>query len=204
MTPNSNAVEQQAFLRAFRMPSAATPVSRKSSITNAFVGALLPAIEPTWQEIAEALRILQLDPHELHCVYCGSRSTEWDHLRPLVLDRRPTGFVSEIANLVPSCNKCNQSKGNKDWRTWMLSKAKWSPTGRGHTDVDERIQRLEEFMKWRIPIRIDFEEIIGESAWQEYWDSCEQVIERMAICQQEADRIKEKAAASVPRPSDRS
>lgn len=195
MTPEPDTALQQALVRAFRMPAAQTPVSRKSSITNAFVSALLPVIEPTWQEIAEALRILNLNPHELHCAYCGSRATEWDHLRPLVVGRRPTGFISEIANLVPSCNKCNQSKGNKDWRTWMLSKAKWSPTGRGNGDVAERIQRLEEFANWRVPIQIDFESIVGKSSWDEYWASCERLIEQMAICQQEADQIKERATA---------
>ena len=42
-----------------------------------------------------------------------------DHLRPLVKDKEPTGYISEIHNLVPSCGKCNQSKGNKEWKAWM-------------------------------------------------------------------------------------
>src|ERR1041385_6913759 len=117
---------------AFRMPSVQTMVSRKSSITNAFVNALIPVIDPTNQEIAEALRILGMEPSDVRCAYCGDKSTEWDHLRPLVIKHRPTGFISEIGNLVPSCGKCNQSKGNKPWRVWILSATfSHSPTKRG-------------------------------------------------------------------------
>ena len=102
---------------AFRMPSVQTMMSRKSSITNAFVCAIIPRLPPpTAKEIDEALQILGVDPADVKCVYCGSDSTEWVHFRPLVVDRQPTGYLSEISNLVPACGKCNQSKGNKPWR----------------------------------------------------------------------------------------
>jgi hypothetical protein len=52
----------------------------------------------------------------------------WDHLRPLVKNKLPTGYISEIRNLVPSCGPCNQSKGASDWRAWMRGKARGSPT----------------------------------------------------------------------------
>src|SRR5437660_7675274 len=91
---------------AFRMPSVQTMVSRKSSITNAFVNAIIPVVPPSVEEIEEALRILGMQPDDVRCAYCGDKSSEWDHLRPLVKGRRPTGFISEIGNLVPSCGKC--------------------------------------------------------------------------------------------------
>lgn len=65
---------------AFRMPSVQTMVSRKSSITNAFVNALIPVVEPTPAEIAEALEILSMSLDAVACAYCGDRATEWDHL----------------------------------------------------------------------------------------------------------------------------
>jgi len=99
--------------KAFAMPSVQTMMSRKSSITNAFVNSLIPVVEPTVDEIEEALRILGMSADDVRCAYCGDVSTEWDHLRPLVVNRRPTGYISEIGNLVPACGKCNQSKGNK-------------------------------------------------------------------------------------------
>ena len=102
--------ERAKLLRsAFHMPSVQTMVSRKSSITNAFVNAIIPVVPPSMEEIEEALRILAMTPDDVRFAYCGDRSSEWDHLRPLVKARRPTGFISEIGNLVPSCGKCNQS-----------------------------------------------------------------------------------------------
>ena len=85
---------------------------RSSSITNAFIDAIIPAVDPTEEEKLEALRILQIDPKDIRCAYCGDKATEWDHLRPIITIQEPTGYITEIANLVPSCGKCNQSKGN--------------------------------------------------------------------------------------------
>jgi len=75
---------------------------RSSSITNAFISAIVPVIEPTEEEELEALRTLQIDPANICCAYCGDKATEWDHLRAIVSDQRPTGYITEIANLVPS------------------------------------------------------------------------------------------------------
>ena len=172
------------------MPSVQTMVSRKSSITNAFVNSVIPAIPPTHDEIEHALQILGMDAHDVRCAYCGNKATEWDHLRPLVMNRRPTGFITEIANLVPSCGKCNQSKGNKQWRDWILSSAKLSPTGRGIPDVADRVARLEAYERWRAPTKIDLEAIVGLDEWQAYWLLCENVIDELRGCQQVADGLR--------------
>src|SRR5436190_11832211 len=105
---------------------------------------------------------------DVRCAYCGDKMTEWDHLRPLVVKQRPTGFVSEIANLVPSCGKCNQSKGNSHWRDWMLSGTGLSPSARKIADIDDRIVRLEAYEQWRTPTKIDFEGIVGRDDWEAY------------------------------------
>jgi hypothetical protein len=173
-------------------------VSRKSSITNAFVNAVIPTVPPTAEEIEQALSILVIDPAELRCAYCGDRATEWDHLRPLVLNRRPTGFISEIANLVPSCGKCNQSKGNKPWRVWMRSKAKLSPSGRGISAVEERLARLENYERWRSPTHVDFEKILGPEEWERYWKLCEEVIGELRECQLVADALRARVIESLP------
>ena len=92
-----------------------------------YINSIVPSIEPTEEQIAESLSILGMDQSGFGCSYCGDPATEWDHFRPLVKDKKPTGYISEIHNLVPACGKCNQSKGNKDWKTWMLSDANLSP-----------------------------------------------------------------------------
>lgn len=190
MTPPIQETRRKLLLAAFWMPSVQTMVSRKSSITNAFVNAVIPTIPPTAEEIEESLGILGIDPVDLRCAYCADRATEWDHLRPLVIKRRPTGFISEIANLVPACGKCNQSKGNKPWRDWMMSTAKLSPTGRGVADVLLKINRLEEYERWRTPKCVDFEDIVGAEEWANYWTLCENVIEELRACQLVADSIR--------------
>src|SRR5581483_11079206 len=152
MMPPDETLRRKLLLAAFQMPAMATMVSRKSSITNAFVNTLIPQFMPTLEEIQEALSILGMEVTDVRCAYCGDKMTEWDHLRPLVLKQRPTGYVSEIANLVPACNKCNQSKGNSAWREWMLSTtARHSPTARAKSDVAERVARLEAYERWRPP-----------------------------------------------------
>jgi len=190
MTGPMDDARAKLFLAAFRMPSIQTMTSRKTSITNAFVCAIVPSLRPSLEEIAEALCILGMDPSDVRCAYCGDRASEWDHLRPLVVKRRPTGFISEIANLVPSCGKCNQSKGNTPWRDWMLGKAKLSPTGRGLSNIAERVSRLEAYERWRAPTRVEFESIVARDTWEHYWSLCERVIDDMRRCQEVADSLR--------------
>lgn len=185
--------EQRKLLQAaFRMPSVQNMLGRRSSITNAYVASIIPVVRPSVEEIAQALQILEMSPENVRCAYCNDRSTEWDHLRPLVLDRRPTGYISEIANLVPACGKCNQSKGNKPWRDWMLSSATRSPTGRGLPDVSDRIKRLERYERWREPVCVDFEAIVGQTEWREYWSLWEAILKDLKASQQVADDIKQR------------
>lgn len=199
MTSNRNDAPKTRSA-AFQMPSVQTMVSRKSSITNAFVGAIIPVIPPTESEIAEALTILGMKSDDVRCAYCGDKSTEWDHLRPLVLKRRPTGFVSEIANLVPACGKCNQSKGNSPWREWMRNpKAKHSPAGRGLGGIDDRFQRLEAYERWREPMKVDFESIVGRDEWEQYWALCEAVNEELRKSQEVAEDIRRRILRAIRR-----
>ena len=107
-----------------QLPATMTVTGRSSSLTNAFINGIIPVIQPTEAEELEALRILGIDPVDIRCAYCGDKSTEWDHLRPIITNQEPTGYITEIANLVPSCGKCNQSKGKSSWRAWITSTAR--------------------------------------------------------------------------------
>ena len=92
-------------IRYCLLPAPMSVTGRSSSITNAFINAIIPVIEPTEEEELEALRILQIDPNHICCAYCGDKATEWDHLRPIISNQEPTGYITEIANLVPSLRK---------------------------------------------------------------------------------------------------
>src|SRR6266404_16533 len=119
--------------------------SRVSSITNSFVQAIVPTVDFSLEDQKKALAILGMTLNNLSCAYCGAATTDWDHLRPLVKKKRPTGYISETRNLVPSCGPCNQSKGASDWRAWMIGKALGSPTTKNVVDIQERMLRLARF-----------------------------------------------------------
>ncbi len=182
--------------RLFKMPTPMKITGRNSSITNAFINSIVPTIEPTEERISEALTILGMNETSFCCSYCGDAASEWDHFRPLVKDRKPTGYISEIRNLVPTCGKCNQSKGNKDWKTWMLSNAALSPKSKGVVGIEQRIQRLEAYTEWGDATKIDFEKIVGANDWQRHWDNWKQILDAMRKAQDLADSIREVVAQS--------
>jgi hypothetical protein len=99
-------------LRLCQMPSPGNIAGRSSSITNAFFNAVIPIISPSVEEEPEALAILGMDPADIRCAYCGDKSTEWDHLRPIITDQRPTGFITEIA-----CQRAVSATSRKGRRT---------------------------------------------------------------------------------------
>ena len=180
------------YLPLFRMPTPIKITSRSSSITNAFINSIIPIIQPTENQVMEAFSILEMSPDTFQCSYCGGTATEWDHLRPLVLNKKPTGYVSEIQNLVPACGKCNQSKGNKKWREWMLSDARLSPKTKGVSDLSERIKRLEKYEKWGTPTKVEFEAIVGTKFLKKHWQNLKQVQSLMRKSQKLAKQISSK------------
>lgn len=176
--------------KVFKMPVPVKINGRISSITNSFFNGIIPVIEPSDEEIMEALAVLGMDEDTICCAYCGDRYTEWDHLNPLIKDRRPTGYVSEIHNLVPACGKCNQSKGNKPWKQWILSDALQSPATRRIPDLNERIAKIEEYEKNFLPINIDIESIVGEERWKRHLNNLDRLCSLMNECQEHSDEIR--------------
>ncbi len=182
------------YLPLFKMPKPIKITGRSSSITNAFINSIIPVVTPTEEQVEEALTILGMLGDKYQCSYCGAVASEWDHLRPLVVNKKPTGYISEIHNLVPSCGKCNQSKGNKEWRQWILSDAPLSPKSKGVKDLDERIDRLEAFEKWCVPTKMDFESIVGSDVWSKHWGNWEKVQELMREAQTLSEKINSEVA----------
>jgi HNH endonuclease len=152
----------------FDLPSKGSVDGRTSSITAAFFQAITPVIPPSDGEVDEALAVLGMMRGSCCCSFCGDPRTEWDHFRPIVKGKQPTGYITEIANLVPACGKCNQSKGNKNWKEWMLGTAARSPKQRGISDLEERVARLEAYERWREPRCIDYAALVGPERWSQY------------------------------------
>jgi hypothetical protein len=172
-------------------------VARKSTLTNAFVSALIPSFEASAEDVDEALRILGLDPFDLRCAYCGGVSHTWDHLRPLVTKCKPTGYITEIANLVPSCSPCNSSKGSSHWRKWMFGKAKGSPLTKRIPDLESRAERLTTYENWREPIKVDFETVLGNADWSRYWSLHDAVVKDMYSAQEFANALRQRVEESL-------
>lgn len=171
----------------FRKPLKIT--SRTSSITNSFVQAIIPSIEPSEVEVLEALKILEIDPVNMTCAYCGRPSTDWDHLRPLVRNKRPTGYINELRNLVPSCGPCNQSKSGADWRKWILGDAKGSPKTMNIQDLDVRVERLERFEAWGSVEPLPLGNLAGTELWVQHWNNLEEIQDRMHRAQRHAELV---------------
>lgn len=179
-------------LAVFKMPVPMKITGRSSTITNSFVNSIIPVIAPTNENVGEALSLLEMTRDTIECSYCGDAYSEWDHLRPLVKDKMPTGYISEIQNLVPSCGKCNQSKGNTDWQHWIVSDAKKSPRTRGIVDIDDRIHRLNNYMNWISPTIIDFKSVVGDELWGKHWTNCRSIHSQLVESQKVSEQIKEK------------
>ena len=180
----------------FNMPNPVTIMGRSSSITNSFVNGIIPVIEPTEDEIHDALTILEQNKDDVRCVYCGDKKTEWDHLYPLIVNKKHTGYITEIANLVPACGKCNQSKGNSNWKEWMLSNAEKSPKTRGIKDLDRRIEIIENYDKHFQKRIINLEELAGKELWEKYQRAYDSIIFNMESAQNIMDEIKKKISVS--------
>ena len=184
------------MLTSFRLPKMVKISGRSSSITNSFVQTLIPVVSPTEGEIREALAILEQDSSDVRCVYCGDRSTEWDHLRPLVIGQRPTGYITEIRNLVPACGKCNQSKGSAHWRDWMFGRAALSPRSRGIVDIQDRARRIERYESWEGVTRVDFAAAAGAELWDAHWTTWQAIIALMKQAQSSSNKIRERVLAA--------
>lgn len=154
-------------------------------------------MEPSDREVDEVLLILGMKRGACVCAYCGDKKSEWDHFRAVVKDRKPTGYITEIANLVPSCGKCNQSRGNRDWRTWMLGEARHSPTTRQVKDIEERIKRLEAFEAWSKPVKIDYEALGGAERWMTHKKHLDEVLSLLEKAEIHAKELRSLAKSLV-------
>lgn len=174
----------------FDLPGKGRVDGRTSSITAAFFQAITPVIVPSDSEVEEALAVLGMSKGNCRCAYCGDPRTEWDHFRPIVKGRLPTGYITEIANLVPACGKCNQSKGNKDWNEWMLGPAPRSPKQRNIPDLAQRLSRLEAYEQWRKPVCIDYETLVGPERWSKYRGLLDTAVAHLSDAQKVAEELK--------------
>lgn len=163
----------------------------------------IPAIMSSDEIIALTLEVLGMNASDMRCAYCGNLATERDHLNAIVRDKRPTGYISEIHNLVPACGKCNQSKGNKPWRSWMFGPSPLSPASRGVGDIEERAEKIAYYERRFPPVRIDFEAVVNGGLWKAYWDAHRDLIEEMMRCEELATAVRAEISSQAELVRDR-
>lgn len=176
----------------FNLPQGDRIDGRSTTIRAAFFKSITPVIRPPDADVDKALAVLGMSKGNCVCAYCGDAKSEWDHFRPIVTKEDPTGYITEIQNLVPSCGKCNQSKGNKNWKEWMNSGAKKSPKTRGVKDLAKRIAALEKYEQSFIPSKIDYKSIVGHGEWDAYIKSLQSVIAGLQAAQITAGVLRKK------------
>ena len=60
------------------------------------------------------------------CAYCGRTMRKGEYLTRDHLTAYSDGGKTEQGNIVPACTSCNCSKGNKDWRDWLMAQSFFS------------------------------------------------------------------------------
>ncbi len=79
----------------------------------------------------------------------------------------------------------------------MLGGAGQSPATRLVSDVSPRAARLDAFERWRVPVRVDFEQLLGKTDYDAYWRELDRVIAELEQSQTLADSVRARIAAAV-------
>lgn len=187
------------IILGIKVPTNDTIKSRTSTIAKSLATSIIPRIEPTQDEINRVKAFFPVDGElKLKCAYCSDPATEWDHFHPLIKDKKPSGYVTEIFNLVPCCRNCNSSKGNREWRDWMEnSNSEKSPQRRKDPElIKANKDRLEEYDDTKkFPKRIiEWSNVDG---FKKYWENYDKICEAIDEAQNQAEEVKKNLATII-------
>lgn len=173
----------------FKMPVGGKITGRKSTLVATFYKSITPEFVPTKQQVADVLELFEME-NDCKCVYCGGNWSEWDHFFSIVKKGGgPSGYVTEISNLVPCCGKCNQSKGNNHWKEWIEGSAKQSPTTRKVLDLKKKIHLLNRFEKTQKRRTIDYAKTLGAS-WDLHLSNLKIAVESLVTAEDHAMKLR--------------
>jgi len=105
---------------------------RSCDITAALLNTIIEKAEIKFirEQSQEIVRLLECKQQggALACAYCLAPATRENHFRALLKNGEPSGYVNDAVNCIPSCNKCHQKKGLKefeDWRPDLVQETRW-------------------------------------------------------------------------------
>ena len=115
------------------------------------------------------------------CVYCGSSVVaRWDHVVPV-----NEGGEAVLGNMVPSCARCDDSKGSRPYHEWMVSDVPSSPNSRGVSDVKKRLRRVEAYVQHFGYITLPLDKRLSSREF----DRLEKIRARLQALRQEVDSL---------------
>ena len=177
----------------FKMPACQNLKDRISTINNAYATGITPYIRPDNEnEIDQYYKELGVEKNQ--CVYCLGEGNGMDHLKPLVEGGMPSGYITDIHNLVPCCSRCNSSKGSKSFEDWYLSDKnikRLKKLGLDDNKINERYKKICDFED-KIPGPIDYEKIVGKDKWEEYKSRKKKLVKQLEEEQKFLDDLNKK------------
>ncbi len=160
---------------------------RKTTINHAFAAAIAPNDEYDELAVRKAIAFLGQDPDApLICVYCKAAAQTWDHVYGTVKNSRFSGHGHRLGNLVPSCKSCNSSKGNKDWRAFLLHLS----AAFGISDYD-RLERESKIRRYLEANVYSDSEPTNSPDYDRYLELKERVLELLTEADQLAKQIRD-------------
>ena len=173
----------------FKLPAKADLKGRTSTISNAFAIAITPYLLPTKEDEKAFWEALEI--HEGQCAYCLGEGNGMDHLKPLVTNGLPTGYITEIKNLVPCCSACNSAKGAKNFKDWYLSDKnlyRLHAKGLSNDIIRKRYDIIEKYID-NIPEPLNYAEILGSELWSEFLKRRQRMIDLLREDQVFCDKL---------------
>lgn len=180
----------------FRMPTKSNLKSRISTINNAFAISITPYLKPEGSELSEYYR--ELDIKKGQCGYCMryNEAKTADHINPLVISGMPSGYITDINNLIPCCKDCNSKKQGKLFKDWYLTTDNviWLKTnGMDESTIMNRYKTINKYISKHCSEPYSYKDIVGEKLWNEYCMRIENLkqilIENQLFCEKLNNKI---------------
>ena len=115
------------------------------------------------------------------CSFCGSsEAPRNDHLVPVI---KLGDFIP--GNVVPACQRCDDSKGGRDFREWMRSGAypgSLPSRGMAKSEIESRIHHIESFIG-------DYNPRSEKYLFGDQWERYQELIRRMEVLREETQSL---------------
>lgn len=113
------------------------------------------------------------------CVYCGENANTLDHLNSPIKNKKLTGYTNKIGNLVPSCGRCNSSKGNRNWSDWLQSNSKIVNGIKKKRGYQKRIETIRNYEKSNPQFKIKELQKFDTTKFEKKMNECLNILQTM-------------------------